>query len=204
MNVMVDAQTIVPGTRRQLSKEKTRKKVFETARHFFIEKSYAEATIRDIAAAVEMSTGAVFASFTNKEELLAAILEQEHLDYEERLNVILRRDKTQQESLVELLAVDYEPDRLKLFRKEAALSWGGELKHGNLLQKRFLALDELVQKHFCEGPFGTELLTLVWAHHQANCCPTADTDEKPDSNAMKNRLAEQVQVLIVGLTNLTD
>jgi AcrR family transcriptional regulator len=59
---------------RALAKQRTREKVLDAARAMFIERGYERATIRDIAAAAGMSTGAVFASFSDKNELFFEIL----------------------------------------------------------------------------------------------------------------------------------
>lgn len=61
-------------TRRALAKQRTREKILASARELFTEKGYERATIRDIAAAAGMSTGAVFASFADKSELFREIL----------------------------------------------------------------------------------------------------------------------------------
>jgi len=53
-------------TRRQLQKAETRAKVLEAARAGFSTQGYERTTIRDIASAARMSTGAVFASFADK------------------------------------------------------------------------------------------------------------------------------------------
>ena len=61
-------------TRRAMAKQQTREKVLQAARELFIERGYEGATIRDIAKAAGMSTGAVFASFADKSELFEEIL----------------------------------------------------------------------------------------------------------------------------------
>jgi len=57
------------ATRRQEQKAATRAKVLEAARIGFNTLGYERTTIRDIARMAEMSTGAVFASFSGKEAL---------------------------------------------------------------------------------------------------------------------------------------
>lgn len=61
-------------TRRALAKQQTRAKVLAAARTLFSEAGYEGATIRDIAAAAGMSTGAVFANFTDKSDLFREIM----------------------------------------------------------------------------------------------------------------------------------
>jgi AcrR family transcriptional regulator len=61
-------------TQRALAKQRTREKILASAKSLFTEKGYEGATIRDIAAAAGMSTGAVFASFTDKSDLFNEII----------------------------------------------------------------------------------------------------------------------------------
>lgn len=63
-----------PLTRRALAKLETRGKVLAAARRLFSECGYDKATIRDIAGAAGMSTGAVFANFSDKSDLFQQIV----------------------------------------------------------------------------------------------------------------------------------
>jgi AcrR family transcriptional regulator len=71
--VAVDSPVRAP-TRRALAKQQTRAKVLAAARRLFSEQGYEGATIRDIAAAAGMSTGAVFANFSDKSDLFREIM----------------------------------------------------------------------------------------------------------------------------------
>lgn len=70
-----------PPTRRALAKRETREKIVAAARALFIERGYEGATIREIASAAGMSTGAVFASFADKAELFAEIVANDDRDH---------------------------------------------------------------------------------------------------------------------------
>jgi AcrR family transcriptional regulator len=61
-------------TRRALAKQQTRARVLAAARQLFSLHGYDGATIRDIAAEANMSTGAVFANFADKYDLFREIL----------------------------------------------------------------------------------------------------------------------------------
>jgi AcrR family transcriptional regulator len=63
-----------------LAKLRTREKIIAAARALFAERGYEGATIRDIAKAAGMSTGAVFASFTDKSDLFIDIAETEQAE----------------------------------------------------------------------------------------------------------------------------
>ena len=64
-------------TRRAQAKRRTREKIVAAAKSLFAERGYEASTIRDIAKAAGMSTGAVFASFTDKADLFTEIAEAE-------------------------------------------------------------------------------------------------------------------------------
>jgi len=70
-----EAVEVAPAklNRRQQAKARTRVKVMQAARELFGELGYDGATIRDIAKRAGMSTGAVFANFTDKTDLFEAI-----------------------------------------------------------------------------------------------------------------------------------
>ncbi|MEJ0065491.1 MAG: helix-turn-helix domain-containing protein [Caulobacteraceae bacterium] len=65
---------------RALAKQRTREKIVAAAKMLFAERGYEGATIRDIAKAAGMSTGAVFASFTDKADLFTDIAETEQAE----------------------------------------------------------------------------------------------------------------------------
>ena len=67
-------------TRRAQAKRRTREKIVGAAKSLFAERGYESATIRDIAKAAGMSTGAVFASFTDKSDLFTEIAEAEQAE----------------------------------------------------------------------------------------------------------------------------
>jgi AcrR family transcriptional regulator len=67
-------------TRRAQAKRRTREKIVAAAKSLFAERGYEASTIRDIAKAAGMSTGAVFASFTDKADLFTEIAEAEQAD----------------------------------------------------------------------------------------------------------------------------
>jgi AcrR family transcriptional regulator len=79
---------VVPAARqnqRALAKQRTREKILTAAKSLFAERGYEGATIRDIAREAGMSTGAVFASFTDKSDLFAEIAEGVQSDLHQTL-----------------------------------------------------------------------------------------------------------------------
>ncbi len=71
------AESILPTSQRLLSKLRTRAKVMTAARQLFSANGYEAATIRDIARAAGMSTGAVFANFQDKADLFETVMAED-------------------------------------------------------------------------------------------------------------------------------
>jgi AcrR family transcriptional regulator len=67
-------------SRRAQAKRRTREKIVAAAKSLFAERGYEASTIRDIAKAAGMSTGAVFASFADKSDLFTEIAEDEQAE----------------------------------------------------------------------------------------------------------------------------
>lgn len=65
------------GSRAQ-SKERNRQKILESAMALFRERGYEAATLRDIARGAGLSTGALFANFTDKTEIFLTVIEEEN------------------------------------------------------------------------------------------------------------------------------
>lgn len=68
---MTEPVTPEKTNKRTAAKARTSTRVLEAARGYFQTAGYEQATIRSIAKAVGMSTGAVFANYTDKRELYA-------------------------------------------------------------------------------------------------------------------------------------
>lgn len=60
---------MIPSTRRDQQAAATKALVAATARKVFADRGYSDVTIRDIAKACGMSTGAIFAHYSGKDEL---------------------------------------------------------------------------------------------------------------------------------------
>jgi AcrR family transcriptional regulator len=77
-----------PNLRSQ-AKRRTREKILAAARQLFAEHGYEASTIRDIAKTAGMSTGAVFASFTDKSDLFTEIAETEQADLHQAMRLAI-------------------------------------------------------------------------------------------------------------------
>ena len=112
-------------TRRALAKQRTREKVLAAARQLFTERGYEGATIRDIAKAAGMSTGAVFASFADKSELFDEILAQDYALLGEAMQDAANGGETVEKALTDLFSVAYRfhMSQLPLLQAGISASW---------------------------------------------------------------------------------
>lgn len=122
-------------TRRALAKQQTRAKVLSAARRLFSEAGYEGATIRDIAAEAGMSTGAVFANFTDKSDLFREIMIADMEALVEAMRDGVARGRGVDDTFLKLFMAGYAfyKSRLHLARAAFGISWlpeqGQELRN---------------------------------------------------------------------------
>ena len=68
----------LPTGNRAKSKERNRQKILESATKLFRERGFEAATLRDIARGAGLSTGALFANFSDKNEIFLTVIEEEN------------------------------------------------------------------------------------------------------------------------------
>jgi AcrR family transcriptional regulator len=112
-------------TRRAVAKQQTRNKVIAAARTLFSEHGYEGATIRDIAAAAGMSTGAVFANFSDKGDLFRAIMLADLETLSGEMAEAASRAKGVEEALLKIFSTGYAfyKSQLPLARAFFSVSW---------------------------------------------------------------------------------
>ncbi|HMO41997.1 MAG TPA: helix-turn-helix domain-containing protein [Phenylobacterium sp.] len=115
-------------TRRALAKQQTRAKVLAAARELFSTAGYEGATIRDIAAAAGMSTGAVFANFSDKSELFREILIADLDQVYAAMADAAGRARTVDDALLRAFSAGYAfyKGQMPLARAALGLSWSFE------------------------------------------------------------------------------
>ncbi len=112
-------------TRRALAKQQTRVKVLAAARKLFSEEGYEGATIRDIAAAAGMSTGAVFANFTDKSDLFREIITADCEALLDAMREAAGRGRGVEDALLKVFMAGYSfyKSRLPLARAAFGVAW---------------------------------------------------------------------------------
>ena len=95
------------------------------ARELFSTEGYEGATIRDIAAAAGMSTGAVFANFADKSELFREIMTTDLAAVVEAMTEAASRGRTVDDALLKIFSAGYGfyKSQMPLARAALGLSW---------------------------------------------------------------------------------
>ena len=121
-------------TRRALAKQQTRAKVLAAARRLFSEAGYEGATIRDIASAAGMSTGAVFANFSDKSDLFREIMVTDMAALADAMAAAAERGTSVEDSLLKVFMAGYNFYRAQLPLARAAFSVGWSPEDGPALR----------------------------------------------------------------------
>jgi AcrR family transcriptional regulator len=207
----MNAPTIRPQklTRRALAKQQTREKVLQAAREMFIERGYDGATIRDIARAAGMSTGAVFASFTDKPELFDAILNDDFAALAEPMQDAASVAPTARDALIAMFGAAYRAhvSQLPLIQAALAASWTrtaeAERARRDSLRPIRVLVSEVLQRGVDRGEltqrFDMRLIAdMIWDLYQAGYRPAAF--EGLTVETQTDRLAERIDVVLAGVT----
>ena len=123
-----------PPTRRALAKQQTRAKVLAAARKLFSEHGYEGATIRDIAAAAGMSTGAVFANFSDKSDLFREIMLTDIEALSAQMREALAKPRGIEDALLKIFTTGYAFYKTQMPLARAAFSVSWAPKEGEVLR----------------------------------------------------------------------
>jgi AcrR family transcriptional regulator len=133
---------------RAAGKARSRQSLLEAAKRLFMERGYEGATVRDIAAAAGLSTGAVFASFTDKSDLFNEVLLADLEAQVQLMRDAVAAPGPTAERLKRLLDAGYERQltQIELLRASVAVSWSQGLS-GELGDRpiRAAVIEQLVQ-----------------------------------------------------------
>ncbi len=195
-------------TRRALAKQQTREKVLHAAREMFIERGYEGATIRDIARAAGMSTGAVFASFADKPELFDAILSDEFAALADPMQDAARVGPTVRDALRAMFGAAYRAHtaQLPLIQAALAASWtrtpeAEHLRRDSLRPLRALVLEVLergVERGEITRRFDLRLVSdVIWDLYLAGYRPAAF--EGLSVEIQTDRLAERIDLVLASV-----
>lgn len=195
------------SSRRSDAKARTRRKVLDAARSLFMERGYEAATIRDIAARANLSTGAVFANFSDKTDLFNAVLAE---DMEHQVDLVKDArspDMPMEQALLELCRSGYRfhLERLPLLQAATGLSWShglnGPLGNRPAYSLAKAAIDEILARGRERGELpsaadGDLIGEMLWDAYLANYRRALFDGWGLDQ--LMARLARQMRVLLAG------
>ena len=206
---MFAPQDTQPLTRRAMAKQKTRRHLLDAAKRLFNERGYDAATVRDIAAAAGLSTGAVFASFTDKADLFGEVIIDDCEALADHLNTAIDDDAGvgTEASLLRLFSMAYafHRDHLPLVQAAIGHSWVAEPHAARRVRgaaRRVQALVDVVLRRGVErGELSRDLdirLTneMIWDSFVANYRHAIF--ESWDASALEARLSAQIKILLAG------
>lgn len=207
VNIDQASEAPVKLTRRALAKQRTRERVLAAARRLFSERGYEGATIRDIAQAAGMSTGAVFASFADKSELFEEILTADYEVIYAQMTQASRTAKTVDEALLGLFGVAYSfhVEQLPLLRASIAVSWtrseAAERRARNDIKHLFRLIADVLQRGVEQGQLKADidaklLAEITWDVYVANYRRAVYDGWSVE--ALLARLSEQLKVIFAG------
>jgi AcrR family transcriptional regulator len=194
-------------TQRALAKQRTREKILASAKALFSEKGYEGATIRDIASAAGMSTGAVFASFTDKSDLFNDIITADREALFESMSSA-PAGATVDATLLAMFDAGYRLilSDLPLLQATVSVSWsptlGGQIRtrlgRRPITELIELALNRAIQRGDLSAKANVGLLSqMLWDSYLTSFGHAAfDGWDQPELRA---HLAEQVKVILAGV-----
>lgn len=196
-------------TKRALAKMRTRESLLAAARKLFSERGYEDATVRDIARAADLSTGAVFANFRDKEEMFGEILDADNAQLVQVMRQVMGlRDGNVRETLLGVLAAAYvfHLGHVRLLQAQISRSWRHDPEAEAAERGRQLQVASVIQDILHKGVAQGELASgldleiasdLIWQAYQSNLRFAAfDGFELGD---LTGRLERQVNLLLPGM-----
>ncbi|WP_395671361.1 TetR/AcrR family transcriptional regulator [Phenylobacterium sp.] len=194
-------------TRRALAKQQTRGKVLAAARRLFSEQGYEGATIRDIASAAGMSTGAVFANFTDKSDLFREIMVSDLAALAESMREAGAKGRTLEDSLLRIFTAGYAfyKSQLPLARAAFSVSWSPEEGQPLRSSPQVQALYDLIAEHLEAAIQRGELGQEAEVKLRSQMLFEAYLSNFPQAifqgwslEALQGRMRDQIRILLAG------
>ena len=112
-------------TRRSLAKQQTRRRLIAAAKRLVADRGYDAATLREVAALAEVSTGAVFANFEDKADLFNEAIVEDLAELLSEMRIAAAGETTTRDALLAMFAAGYalHAERLALVQAQMGFSW---------------------------------------------------------------------------------
>jgi len=194
--------------RRAENKARTRQKVLESAKRLFMQRGYEGATMRDIAADAGLSTGALFANFTDKADLFNEVILQDFELQHERIAQALAGAESVKDKIMAMMSAGYafHLSQLPLLQAGISVSWShglnGELGERPVWRTVTSYLVEILENGAQKGElspdFDRELLAdIIWDTYLANYRRAVFGDWGLEQ--LKERLEQQVDLMLASV-----
>jgi AcrR family transcriptional regulator len=195
------------GVRAQ-AKQRTRERVLAAARRLFTELGYEGATIRHIAHAAGMSTGAVFASFADKDALFEEIILNDDARGMDAMREAVRKATTVEDALLGAFAVSYgfHLQHLPLLQARIGCSWTRSAETEFRMREARAPINQIVEDVLSEGVRKGELSTKTDTRMVAQMLRDLATANYRfaiydgwGANELMNRMRDQIRLVLAGL-----
>ncbi|MDV6331759.1 TetR/AcrR family transcriptional regulator [Asticcacaulis sp. 201] len=209
------AETVTMATgNRAKSKERNRLKILESAATLFRERGFEAATLRDIARAAGLSTGALFANFADKNEIFMTVLEEENAKvigamrsaHDESLPLVVRLHRQL------MRAYETSQHNARIVLSAFVMKWSHDQSTPNEVGKmseqvRVVLLNTLTQaRERKEIPAGadidcaSEVLEDLCFANLRRAYQASDDAGGYDLNKMAENLTAQIRIVIAGIS----
>ena len=193
---------------RALSKQRTRERILAAARTLFNERGYDGATVRDIARAAGLSTGAVFASFADKAELFDEIVAADYRALETEMVRALAGADDVEAALLGVFGAAYRSHAHQLPMVCAAMSagWMRDAPQGRRSREALKPIVRLVGEALEAGVARGELIAeadigllrdIVWEIYLSGY--RVAVYDNLTAEAMITRLGGQLRLILAGV-----
>jgi AcrR family transcriptional regulator len=202
----LDTQAALTG--RALAKQRTREKILESARQLFNERGYEGATVRDIARAAGMSTGAVFASFADKAELFDEIVATDYRELESQMSEAMSQAANALDALLGVFGAAYRShaNQLPMVCAAMAAGWTRDpstiQRHHDALKPLVRLIRDALQQGVDRGELAAKtdirlLRGIIWEVYLSGY--RSAVYERWTADDMLGRLREQLLVILAGV-----
>lgn len=196
-----------PLTRRAMAKLRTRQIVLDAAKRLFTQRGYEAATVRDIAAEAGMSTGAVFANFTDKSDLFIEVIVSDYEALAQRMRQAINPEAPVDAQLLEFLTLGYEfhLQQLPLLQAAISVSWShsseAETRTREGLREVVTIAEEVIGRAAEKGALAKDtdvslVADLIWQSYIANY--RLAVFDRWTLAQLRERLARQIEVVLAG------
>jgi len=196
-----------PQTRRALAKQQTRRRLIAAAKALVAERGYEAATLRDVAALAQVSTGAVFANFTDKADLFNQVIIEGHADLLVQMKRIEAAQAPTHETLLDMFAAGYalNAGQASLVQAQMGFSWSNnavtEQRSRAGAQMIVSLLVEILRKGVKAGELAPSIdavliAEMAWDTYVANYRRAVFDGWALDT--LRARLSNQINILLDG------